>query len=116
MVPRGRVELPTPAFSGPRSTGELPRHRNNQRFYGKLLRAQRENEAREAARKRRAAKGHATRRKANKSALSKTIWRPLEPGPMACPGQVFIGPAHGGLKAREGQRESTPRVTSVDAE
>ena len=29
MVPRGRVELPTPAFSGPRSTGELPRHRNN---------------------------------------------------------------------------------------
>lgn len=26
MVPRGRVELPTPAFSGPRSTGELPRH------------------------------------------------------------------------------------------
>jgi hypothetical protein len=35
MVPRGRVELPTPAFSGPRSTGELPRHRNNQRFYGK---------------------------------------------------------------------------------
>src|SRR6185437_8328129 len=27
VVPRGRVELPTPAFSGPRSTGELPRHR-----------------------------------------------------------------------------------------
>ena len=26
MVPRGRIELPTPAFSGPRSTGELPRH------------------------------------------------------------------------------------------
>ena len=26
-VPGGRVELPTPAFSGPRSTGELPRHR-----------------------------------------------------------------------------------------
>jgi hypothetical protein len=26
MVPGGRVELPTPAFSGPRSTGELPRH------------------------------------------------------------------------------------------
>jgi hypothetical protein len=35
MVPRGRVELPTPAFSGPRSTGELPRHRYNTRFYGK---------------------------------------------------------------------------------
>src|ERR1700722_15485153 len=35
MVPRGRVELPTPAFSGPRSTGELPRHRHNLRFYGK---------------------------------------------------------------------------------
>ena len=35
MVPRGRIELPTPAFSGPRSTGELPRHRNNKRFYGK---------------------------------------------------------------------------------
>src|SRR5271169_2504042 len=34
VVPRGRVELPTPAFSGPRSTGELPRHRHNQRFYG----------------------------------------------------------------------------------
>ena len=32
MVPRGRVELPTPAFSGPRSTGELPRHRNNEDF------------------------------------------------------------------------------------
>lgn len=29
MVPGGRVELPTPAFSGPRSTGELPRHRVN---------------------------------------------------------------------------------------
>ena len=26
VVPGGRVELPTPAFSGPRSTGELPRH------------------------------------------------------------------------------------------
>jgi hypothetical protein len=25
VVPGGRVELPTPAFSGPRSTGELPR-------------------------------------------------------------------------------------------
>jgi hypothetical protein len=34
MVPRGKIELPTPAFSGPRSTGELPRHRYNQRFYG----------------------------------------------------------------------------------
>jgi hypothetical protein len=42
MVPRGRIELPTPAFSGPRSTGELPRHRNNQRFYGKpCIRAKR---------------------------------------------------------------------------
>jgi hypothetical protein len=29
MVPGGRVELPTPAFSGPRSTGELPRHRGD---------------------------------------------------------------------------------------
>jgi hypothetical protein len=29
-VPRGRIELPTPAFSGPRSTGELPRHRDSQ--------------------------------------------------------------------------------------
>jgi hypothetical protein len=35
MVPGGRIELPTPAFSGPRSTGELPRHRKNQRFYGR---------------------------------------------------------------------------------
>ena len=26
MVPRGRIELPTPAFSGQRSTTELPRH------------------------------------------------------------------------------------------
>src|SRR5271170_635182 len=43
MVPRGRVELPTPAFSGPRSTGELPRHRYNQRFYGKAAGAQSEN-------------------------------------------------------------------------
>src|SRR6266700_1015506 len=32
VVPGGRVELPTPAFSGPRSTGELPRHRWNQRI------------------------------------------------------------------------------------
>jgi hypothetical protein len=36
MVPGGRVELPTPAFSGPRSTGELPRHFGRQ----KILRAQ----------------------------------------------------------------------------
>jgi VWFA-related protein len=33
-VPRGRVELPTPAFSGPRSTGELPRHRTFSDFTG----------------------------------------------------------------------------------
>jgi site-specific DNA recombinase len=32
MVPGGRVELPTPAFSGPRSTGELPRHRGAQKL------------------------------------------------------------------------------------
>jgi hypothetical protein len=31
-VPGGRVELPTPAFSGPRSTGELPRHRKNSKI------------------------------------------------------------------------------------
>jgi hypothetical protein len=36
MVPGGRVELPTPAFSGPRSTGELPRHFGRQ----KILRLQ----------------------------------------------------------------------------
>ena len=36
MVPGGRVELPTPAFSGPRSTGELPRHKGRQ----KILRVQ----------------------------------------------------------------------------
>jgi hypothetical protein len=36
VVPGGRVELPTPAFSGPRSTGELPRHFGRQ----KILRAQ----------------------------------------------------------------------------
>ena len=38
MVPGGRIELPTPAFSGPRSTGELPRHRKKiriLRFYGR---------------------------------------------------------------------------------
>src|SRR5205807_10654260 len=34
VVPGGRIELPTPAFSGPRSTGELPRHRHKRRFYG----------------------------------------------------------------------------------
>ena len=33
VVPGGRVELPTPAFSGPRSTGELPRHGADKRFY-----------------------------------------------------------------------------------
>jgi hypothetical protein len=32
MVPGGRVELPTPAFSGPRSTGELPRHRSSEKI------------------------------------------------------------------------------------
>ena len=32
VVPGGRVELPTPAFSGPRSTGELPRHRSSQKI------------------------------------------------------------------------------------
>src|SRR5712692_8980047 len=32
MVPGGRIELPTPAFSGPRSTGELPRHRSEHRI------------------------------------------------------------------------------------
>src|SRR5580704_9082614 len=34
MVPGGRVELPTPAFSGPRSTGELPRHRGDKHSTG----------------------------------------------------------------------------------
>ena len=43
MVPRGRIELPTPAFSGPRSTDELPRHGDNQRFYGKGAGVKREN-------------------------------------------------------------------------
>ncbi len=43
MVPRGRIELPTPAFSGPRSTDELPRHRHNKRFYGKGGGVKREN-------------------------------------------------------------------------
>ena len=32
VVPGGRVELPTPAFSGPRSTGELPRHRSREKI------------------------------------------------------------------------------------
>src|SRR5437870_13908017 len=34
VVPGGRIELPMPAFSGPRSTGELPRHRHKRRFHG----------------------------------------------------------------------------------
>ena len=42
-MPRGRIELPTPAFSGPRSTDELPRHGDNQRFYGKAVEVKREN-------------------------------------------------------------------------
>ena len=42
-MPRGRIELPTPAFSGPRSTDELPRHGDNQRFYGKDAKVKREN-------------------------------------------------------------------------
>src|SRR5579863_8635199 len=42
MVPGGRVELPTPAFSGPRSTGELPRHRGKPIFYSKPTRSQSE--------------------------------------------------------------------------
>jgi hypothetical protein len=45
VVPRGRVELPTPAFSGPRSTGELPRHTYNTRFYGKAAALERKNRA-----------------------------------------------------------------------
>ena len=32
MVPRGRIELPTPAFSGQRSTTELPRHKGEKRI------------------------------------------------------------------------------------
>jgi hypothetical protein len=32
VVPGGRVELPTPAFSGPRSTGELPRQFGRQKI------------------------------------------------------------------------------------
>jgi hypothetical protein len=34
VVPRARIGLATPAFSGPRSTGELPRHRWVEQFYG----------------------------------------------------------------------------------
>src|SRR5271168_3139796 len=45
VVPRGRVELPTPAFSGPRSTGELPRHFGIKGFYGKQREQKRENGA-----------------------------------------------------------------------
>ena len=32
MVPGARIELATPAFSGRRSTGELPRHVKTYRF------------------------------------------------------------------------------------
>ena len=43
VVPRARIGLATPAFSGPRSTNELPRHGNNLRFYGKEVALKREN-------------------------------------------------------------------------
>jgi hypothetical protein len=43
MVPRARIGLATPAFSGPRSTNELPRHGSNLRFYGKDAALKREN-------------------------------------------------------------------------
>ena len=43
VVPGGRIELPTPAFSGPRSTNELPRHRRRPRFYGERRVQKREN-------------------------------------------------------------------------
>src|ERR1700722_510662 len=43
MVPRARIGLATPAFSGPRSTNELPRHGSNLRFYGKEVALKREN-------------------------------------------------------------------------
>ena len=46
VVPRGRIELPTPAFSGPRSTDELPRHGDKQRFYGKGGEVERKNAGR----------------------------------------------------------------------
>src|SRR6202050_4233833 len=42
-VPRARIGLATPAFSGPRSTNELPRHGNDLRFYGKGTTLKREN-------------------------------------------------------------------------
>ncbi len=42
-MPRARIGLATPAFSGPRSTNELPRHRNDLRFYGKVTTLKREN-------------------------------------------------------------------------
>jgi hypothetical protein len=43
VVPRARIGLATPAFSGPRSTNELPRHGSNLRFYGKDVALKREN-------------------------------------------------------------------------
>ena len=42
-MPRARIGLATPAFSGPRSTNELPRHGSNLRFYGKEVALKREN-------------------------------------------------------------------------
>ena len=42
-MPRARIGLATPAFSGPRSTNELPRHGNDLRFYGKAATLKREN-------------------------------------------------------------------------
>src|SRR5580704_8422048 len=42
-VPRARIGLATPAFSGPRSTNELPRHGSSLRFYGKVAALKREN-------------------------------------------------------------------------
>jgi hypothetical protein len=44
MVPRARIELATPAFSGPRSTSELPRHRYSIQFYGNCAALTNENE------------------------------------------------------------------------
>jgi hypothetical protein len=43
MVPRARIELATPAFSGPRSTSELPRHRYSVQFYGNYAAVTNEN-------------------------------------------------------------------------
>src|ERR1700683_2090206 len=43
MVPRARIGLATPAFLGPRSTNELPRHGSSLRFYGKVAALKREN-------------------------------------------------------------------------